>query len=94
MESISCVVWGLVLQPGIEPEPPALGSWSLRHWTTGKVNTHAFERIELYYYFLYQLSFHYPQISYSEGMFWEEFVTLHMLSRMGGIKTLRSLREA
>ena len=25
----------LVPQPGIEPKPPALGAWSLSHWTSG-----------------------------------------------------------
>ena len=24
---------GLVSQPGIEPQPPALGAWSFNHWT-------------------------------------------------------------
>ena len=27
----------LVPQPGIEPGPPALGAWSLTHWTTREV---------------------------------------------------------
>ena len=31
-----CLVWDLVPWPGIEPRPPALGVWSLNHWTTGK----------------------------------------------------------
>ena len=26
----------LVPRPGLEPGPPALGAWSLTHWTTGK----------------------------------------------------------
>ena len=29
--------WDLVLWPGIEPSPPALGAWCLSHWTTGEV---------------------------------------------------------
>ena len=29
--------WDLVPQPGIEPGSPALGAWSLTHWTTRKV---------------------------------------------------------
>ena len=44
--TLSCVVckllvvacmWYLVPQPGIEPRPPALGAWSLTHWTTREV---------------------------------------------------------
>ena len=31
----------LVLQPGIEPMPPALGAWSLKHWTTREVPSQA-----------------------------------------------------
>ena len=27
----------LVPQPRVEPGPPALGVWSLSHWTTGEV---------------------------------------------------------
>ena len=30
-------MWDLVPWPGIEPGPPALGGWSLSHWTTRKV---------------------------------------------------------
>ena len=29
-------MWDLVLWPGIEPEPAALGVWSPSHWTTGE----------------------------------------------------------
>ena len=32
-----CSVWDLVLWLGIEPWPPALGAWSLSHWTTREV---------------------------------------------------------
>ena len=31
-------MWDLVPQPGIEPGPPALGVWSLTHWTTREVS--------------------------------------------------------
>ena len=31
---LSCSMWGLVPGPGIEPGRPALGVWSLTHWTT------------------------------------------------------------
>ena len=34
----SCGMQDLVPWPGIEPRPPALGAWSLSHWTTGKVS--------------------------------------------------------
>ena len=33
----SCGMWNLVSWPGIEPRPPALGAWSLSHWTTREV---------------------------------------------------------
>ena len=33
---LSCGVWDLVPRPGIEPGPPAWGTWSLTHWTTRK----------------------------------------------------------
>ena len=34
---IGCGMWDLVPRPGMEPEPTALGVWSLSHWTTGEV---------------------------------------------------------
>ena len=34
--SFSCSTWDLVPCPGMEPGPPALGAWSLSHWTTRK----------------------------------------------------------
>ena len=34
---VAACMWVLVLRPGIEPGPPALGVWSLTHWTTRKV---------------------------------------------------------
>ena len=37
MGSLSCSMWDLVPQPGIEPGPPALEAWSLSHWITSKV---------------------------------------------------------
>ena len=33
----SCSMWDLVPRSGIEPRPPALGAWSLSHWTTREV---------------------------------------------------------
>ena len=37
MQTLSGGMWDLVPWPGIEPEPPALGAWSLSHWTTREV---------------------------------------------------------
>ena len=31
---LSCSMWDLVPCPGIESRPPALGAWTLSHWTT------------------------------------------------------------
>ena len=36
VQSLSCSMWDLVPWPGIEPWPPALGAWSLSHWSIGK----------------------------------------------------------
>ena len=33
-------MWGLVLGLGIQPEPPALGAWSLSHRTTREIPNH------------------------------------------------------
>ena len=35
-------MWDLVLQPGTEPRPPALGTWSLSHWTTREISAQRF----------------------------------------------------
>ena len=37
MASFSCGLWNLVPWPRIEPEVPALGAWSLSHWTVREV---------------------------------------------------------
>ena len=37
MLGLSCSMWGLVPWPGIKPRLPALGVWSLSHWTTREV---------------------------------------------------------
>ena len=34
---LSCGMQDLVPWPGIEPGPPVLGLWSLRHWTTREI---------------------------------------------------------
>ena len=35
--SLSCGMWDPVPSPGIKPGLPALGAWSLSHWTTREV---------------------------------------------------------
>ena len=37
MPTLSYSMWDLILPPGIEPGPPALGVGSLSHWTTREV---------------------------------------------------------
>ena len=37
MQTLSCGMWDLVPRPGIKPGPPALGMWSLSHWTIREV---------------------------------------------------------
>ena len=37
MQTLSCGMWVLVPWPGIKAGPPALGAWSLSHWTTREV---------------------------------------------------------
>ena len=37
LPGLSCGMLGLVPSPGMEPGLPALGAWSLRHWTTREV---------------------------------------------------------
>ena len=37
MHSLSRSIWDLVPWPGIEPGPPALGTWSLNHWATREI---------------------------------------------------------
>ena len=34
---IAVCTWELVPRPGMEPRPPALGAWSITHWTTREV---------------------------------------------------------
>ena len=37
MQALSCGMWDLVPWPESQPRPPALGAWSLSHWTTREV---------------------------------------------------------
>ena len=39
MQTLSCGMWDLLPQPGIEPRPHALGAQSLNHWTAREVPT-------------------------------------------------------
>ena len=34
---VMACMWDLIPHPGIEPGSPALGAWSLTHWTTREV---------------------------------------------------------
>ena len=40
--SVAACMRDLVPQPGIKPQPPALGVWRLIHWTTREVPSHGF----------------------------------------------------
>ena len=44
----SCGVWDLVPWPGIESSPPALGAWSLSHWTAREVTTCVYSQVILW----------------------------------------------
>ena len=37
MQGLSCSRWDLIPRPGTERLPPALGAWSLSHWTIREV---------------------------------------------------------
>ena len=41
VQTLHCGMWDLVPRPGIEPGTPALGVWSLSHWTTREVPAQA-----------------------------------------------------
>ena len=43
MWTLRCRPWDLVPQSGIKLRPPALGTWSLSHWTTSEVPVFAFQ---------------------------------------------------
>ena len=46
MQTLSCGMRDLVPWPGVEPRPPALGAWSLSHWTIREVP------LSIYFYLL------------------------------------------
>ena len=37
MRTLGCGMWSLFLRPGVEPGPPARGTWSLQPWATTEV---------------------------------------------------------
>ena len=39
MRTLYCGMWDLVPWPGIKPRSPALGAWSLSHWTISSFST-------------------------------------------------------
>ena len=41
MQNLSYGLWDLVAWPGIEPQPPALGTHCVSHWTTRKAPHHS-----------------------------------------------------
>ena len=45
-QGLSCNMWDLVPWPGVEPRPPALGAWSLSHWSTREVPWKSFSMQE------------------------------------------------
>ena len=54
LRTLSCGIWDLVVRPGTEPRPPALGVKSLSHWITMELPSALhFER------FLYQCKHYY-----------------------------------
>ena len=49
IRALSCRMWGLVLGLGIQPEPPALGAWSVSRWTTREIPNHLNCFIEIFF---------------------------------------------
>ena len=50
MWTLRCSIWGLVPLWGIKPRPPALGVWSLSHWTTREVPSLFLEQLSKWLY--------------------------------------------
>ena len=57
-EDFCCSKWDLVPWPGIEPRPPALGVWSLSHWTTRKVPLAFFFKKRCFYFIYFWATWH------------------------------------
>ena len=55
LRTLSYGMWDLVPWPGMEPRSPALGAWSLSHWTAREVTV---------YFFLHHIWRHIIQLSY------------------------------
>ena len=75
----SCGIQDLVPWPGIEPGPPAMGPWSLNHWTTREVPLFTF------FFFFFNLFIIYFWLCWV-------FVAVHGLSLVaasGGHSSLR-----
>ena len=49
---LSCGIWDQVPRPEFEPGPPALGAWSLSHWTTREVPSRLFSFLLLFTFWL------------------------------------------
>lgn len=56
--TLSCGAWDQVPRPEFEPGPPALGAWSLSHWTTREVPSRLFSFLLLFTFWLL-LGLHY-----------------------------------
>ena len=61
----------LVLQPGIEPGPPALEAWSLCHWAIGEAPRGLFTRI---------FSQDFPQEPPPRPFYWKEGNLIFLIS--------------
>ena len=55
MQTLSCSLWDLVPWLGIKPRLPALGMWSLSHWTTREVPRMGVFTVLLWYVFVTSL---------------------------------------
>ena len=62
----SCTACGiLVPQPGMQAVPPAVGVWSLNHWTAWVVQ---------YFVFLISKLFFFSHLKFTDGAFRKEFL--------------------
>ena len=77
-EIFCCGTWHLVLHPGIEPKPPALGAWSVTPWTTREVPHHSFFTEKSLYYVLWAI---WMLSSYPVASFPQEVIFEHAPSR-------------
>ena len=68
---VAACMWDLVPRPGIKPGFPALGAWSLTHWTTREVPVALF--LFIYFSFLFFLIFKFNFIYF----FIQQFLISH-----------------